>query len=46
MRKTGITVLAGEAHPRLAQQIAHLTDATLIPATVSAFADGETRVRI
>ena len=46
MRKTGITLLAGDAHPGLAQQIARLTDATLIPATVSAFADGETRVRI
>jgi ribose-phosphate pyrophosphokinase len=46
MRKTGIMLLAGDAHPGLAQQIAGLTQATLIPATVSAFADGETRVRI
>lgn len=46
MRKTGIVLLAGDAHPGLAQQIAGLTQATLIPASVSAFADGETRVRI
>jgi len=46
MRGTGITLLAGDAHPGLAQHIARLTEATLIPATVSAFADGETRVRI
>jgi ribose-phosphate pyrophosphokinase len=45
-RKTGITLLAGDAHPGLAQQIARLIEAALIPATVSAFADGETRVRI
>ena len=46
MHKLGIALLAGDAHPALAQQIAQLTAATLIPATVSAFADGETRVRV
>ena len=46
MHKRGITLLAGDAHPALAHQIARLTEATLVPATVSAFADGETRVRI
>jgi len=46
MHKPGITLLAGDAHPALAHQIARLTEATLIPATVSAFADGETRVRV
>ena len=46
MYNHGITLLAGDAHPALAHQIARLTEATLIPATVSAFADGETRVRV
>ena len=46
IHKTGITLIAGDAHPGLAQQIADLTEANLIPAAVSAFADGETRVRI
>ena len=46
MPKPGITLLAGDAHPALAHQIARLTEATLVPAIVSAFADGETRVRV
>ena len=46
MNSTRISIVAGDAHPQLAQEIARLTEATLIPATVSAFADGETRVRI
>ena len=46
MYRPGITLLAGDAHPALAHQIARLAEATLIPATVSAFADGETRVRV
>ena len=39
-------IVAGDAHPELAREIAAIADAELIPAGVSAFADGETRVRI
>jgi ribose-phosphate pyrophosphokinase len=46
MRSTGIALLAGDAQPQLSQDIARLTDATVIPVSISAFADGETRVRI
>ena len=42
----GIAIVAGDAHPELAREIAALAGAELIPAGVSAFADGETRVRI
>jgi ribose-phosphate pyrophosphokinase len=45
-RKPGIALIAGDAHPALAQQIARQANADLIPASVSAFADGESRVRI
>lgn len=41
-----LAVVAGDAHPELAREIAALSGAELIPAGVSAFADGETRVRI
>lgn len=41
-----LAVLAGDAHPALARRIAGLAGARLIPAALSAFADGETRVRI
>ena len=41
-----MTLVAGDAHPELARDIARLTKASLIPTSVSAFADGETRVRI
>ena len=41
-----IGLIAGDAHSQLARDIARLTEASLIPASVSAFADGETRVRI
>src|SRR3970040_325450 len=40
------SVLAGDAQPSLARAIARLGGATLVPATRSAFADGETRARI
>jgi len=40
------SVLAGDAHPSLARGIARLAGAALVPATLSAFADGETRARI
>jgi ribose-phosphate pyrophosphokinase len=46
VRKTGVALLSGDAHPQLAKDIAQLIGATVSPATVSAFADGETRVRI
>jgi ribose-phosphate pyrophosphokinase len=39
-------VLAGDAHPALARRVAELARARLVPAAVSAFADGETRLRI
>jgi len=41
-----LAVLAGDAHPALAAQVAGLCGARLLPCPVSAFADGETRVRI
>lgn len=44
--KPGLALIAGDAHPRLAQEIARLTGADPIPASVAAFADGETRVLI
>jgi ribose-phosphate pyrophosphokinase len=44
--KHGIALVAGDAHPELAREIARHVESTLIPASVSAFADGETRVRI
>ena len=39
-------IVAGDANPELAQDVARLWGARLIPAKVTAFADGETRVRI
>jgi ribose-phosphate pyrophosphokinase len=44
--KPGMALIAGDAHPELARDIARLTEAHLIPTSVSAFADGETRVRL
>ncbi len=38
--------MAGDAHPELAREIARSIGTSLIPVSVSAFADGETRVRI
>jgi ribose-phosphate pyrophosphokinase len=43
---TGIALLAGDAHPDLAHAVAALCGATLVPASIAAFADGETRIRI
>lgn len=45
-RKPGLALIAGDAHPRLAEEIARLTGTALTPTSVSAFADGETRIRI
>jgi ribose-phosphate pyrophosphokinase len=39
-----LAVVAGNAHPALARDVATIAGAPLIPAVVSAFADGETRV--
>jgi len=39
-------ILAGDAHPQLARRLARSIGATLVPCTVSTFADGEMRVRI
>jgi ribose-phosphate pyrophosphokinase len=46
LRKRGIALAAGDAHPQLAQDLARLCGATVVPTWISAFADGETRVRI
>ncbi len=42
----GFALAAGDAHPRLAEEIARLLGRSLVPVSVSAFADGETRIRI
>ncbi|MBI2960504.1 MAG: ribose-phosphate pyrophosphokinase [Betaproteobacteria bacterium] len=39
-------LIAGDAHPALAHDIAKLAGTTLAPAQISAFADGESRIRI
>jgi ribose-phosphate pyrophosphokinase len=39
-------LIAGDAHPALARRVADAAGAELVPCTLSAFADGETRVRI
>jgi len=44
--RSGVALVAGDAHPALGESIARQIDATRIPVSVSAFADGETRVRI
>jgi ribose-phosphate pyrophosphokinase len=44
--RSGVVLVAGDAHPALGARIARLIDATPLPVAVSAFADGETRVRI
>jgi ribose-phosphate pyrophosphokinase len=41
-----IALIAGDAHPELARGIAQRSGAEMIPAAVTAFADGETQVRI
>ena len=41
-----IALVAGDAHPDLAHAVARLCGATRIPASIAAFADGETRIRI
>ncbi len=43
---SAIALIAGDAHPELARQIACSMETSLVPVSVSAFADGETRVRI
>ena len=43
---TALALLAGDAHPELARNIAAHAGATVVPGRISAFADGETRVRI
>lgn len=39
-------LIAGDAHPGLGREIARQAGVPLVPVSVSAFADGETRVRI
>jgi hypothetical protein len=46
VKKNGISIVTGDAHPQLAQDVARLAGARVISAIVSAFAYGETRVRI
>jgi ribose-phosphate pyrophosphokinase len=41
-----IAIVAGDAHPALAQSVIELCGARAIPATLGAFADGESRIRI
>ncbi len=41
-----IALVAGDAHPQLGREIARQAGMPLIPVSISAFADGETRVRI
>lgn len=41
-----VAIVAGDAHPALALEIARQAGLALIPLSVSAFADGETRIRI
>ena len=41
-----IAIVAGDAHPVLTREIAQRAGAEIIPAVISAFADGETQVRI
>ncbi|CAG4884414.1 Ribose-phosphate pyrophosphokinase [Georgfuchsia toluolica] len=41
-----IALIAGDAHPELGRGIADSMGATLIPVSISVFADGETRIRI
>ncbi len=41
-----IAIVAGNAHPTLAHQVAGLCGESVIPATLGAFADGESRIRI
>jgi len=41
-----IALIAGDAHPELAREIGQRAGAEMIPAAITAFADGETQVRI
>jgi ribose-phosphate pyrophosphokinase len=41
-----IALIAGDAHPELARELAQRAGAEMIPVAITAFADGETRVRI
>ncbi|TAK71504.1 MAG: ribose-phosphate pyrophosphokinase [Betaproteobacteria bacterium] len=43
---SSIALVAGDAHPELAREIARSLETALVPVSVSAFADGETRVSI
>jgi ribose-phosphate pyrophosphokinase len=45
-QRAEIAVLAGDAHPGLAHDIARRCSASVIPVSIGAFADGETRIRI
>jgi ribose-phosphate pyrophosphokinase len=45
-RAADLCILPGDAHPDLARAIAHLAGLPLGAVAISAFADGETRVRI
>lgn len=44
--RAGVGFIAGDAHPELARAIAAASNATLVPASVTTFADGELRVEI
>lgn len=42
----GVGIIAGNADPEFGRRLAHAAAATLVPTSIAAFADGETRVRI
>jgi ribose-phosphate pyrophosphokinase len=46
VRQSPITLIAGDAHPRLAEALVRLCGGIAVPTTIAAFTDGETRVRI
>jgi len=46
VRNPRLALVSGDAHPQLAEQVSRLIGTPVTPTSVSAFADGETRVRI
>jgi len=43
---SAVSFIAGNAHSQLAREVANKAGAAIVPAAISAFADGETQVRI
>src|SRR6516164_5785521 len=44
--RSSMKLLAGDAHPALADDLARLLDVSLLSAEIGAFADGETRAHV